>query len=53
MRDNPAGWTVETWYCRAGCRRYFVIERHTVTNEVRGSAPPWRQLGSDTAMERP
>ena len=30
---NPAGLLRETWYCRAGCRRYFVLERDTATNE--------------------
>ncbi len=37
VRNNPAGWTVETWYHRAGCRAYFGAERHTVTNEFRGT----------------
>lgn len=36
-RDNPADWTTETWFHRAGCRQHFVVERHTVTNEVRAS----------------
>lgn len=44
VRDNPAGWTTETWYCRSGCRRYFSVERHTATNEVRTSRPPRRQV---------
>ena len=35
LERNPAGWVRETWYCRAGCRRYFVLERHTATNEFR------------------
>lgn len=43
MRSNPAGWTTETWHCRTGCRRYFVIERNTVTNEVRASRVPAKQ----------
>ncbi len=42
-RTNPAGWTTETWLCRSGCRRYFVIERHSVTNEIRASRRPRRQ----------
>lgn len=37
MRRNPAGWTTETWYHRAGCRRYFKAERHTVTNDIRAT----------------
>jgi len=36
MRENPAGWVSETWYCRGGCRRYFTIQRNTMTNEIRG-----------------
>ena len=34
-RDNPDGWTKELWFHRAGCRRYFSVERNTITNEVR------------------
>ena len=37
LRENPAGWVTETWYCRTGCRRYFTIERNTATNEIRES----------------
>ena len=43
-RVNPAGWTTETWFHRAGCRQHFVVERHTVTNEVRASRLPAAQL---------
>ncbi|MDA8320507.1 MAG: sarcosine oxidase subunit delta [Actinomycetota bacterium] len=31
---NPYGQTVETWYHRMGCRRFFTVERDTVTNEA-------------------
>jgi sarcosine oxidase, subunit delta len=52
VRDNPVGWTTETWFHRAGCRRYLVAERHTLTNEIRAvrpagpaqSAPPAEDL---------
>ena len=37
LRHNRAGWTRERWYHRMGCRRYFVVERDTVTNEIRKS----------------
>jgi sarcosine oxidase, subunit delta len=40
LRLNPAGWTTETWFHRAGCRQHLVVERHTVTNEVRSSRLP-------------
>jgi len=35
LRRNPAGWVVERWYHRMGCRRYFVVERDTLTHEIR------------------
>jgi heterotetrameric sarcosine oxidase delta subunit len=50
-RNNPAGWTTETWFHSAGCRQHFVSERHTVTNEVRASQPPAAQL-RDESEER-
>jgi sarcosine oxidase, subunit delta len=43
-RNNPAGWTTETWFHRAGCRQHLVTERHTMTNEVRASRLPDAQL---------
>jgi heterotetrameric sarcosine oxidase delta subunit len=43
LERNEAGWTTETWYHRAGCRRYFVAERHRTSNEFRGSRPPSAQ----------
>lgn len=36
-KRNPAGWTTEKWYHVSGCGKYFVAERHTVTNEVRAT----------------
>ncbi len=44
LRDNPAGWTTETWFHSAGCRQHLVAERHTVTNEVRTSRLPEARL---------
>lgn len=38
FRTNACGWQRETWYHRAGCRRYFVLERDTATNETRTRA---------------
>ncbi len=46
-RLNPAGWTNEHWYHRFGCRRYLVVERHTVSNEIRRCEPAgWRPASS-------
>lgn len=39
LRRNPAGWTDELWFHRAGCGRFLTVERHTVTNEVRVRPP--------------
>ena len=45
MEHNPAGWLLENWYCSSGCRRFFTVERHTVTSEFREPPLP----GSKTA----
>ncbi len=34
-RSNAADWVRESWYHTFGCRRYFAIERDTVSNAVR------------------
>ncbi len=47
VRQNPAGWTTETWFHRFGCARFIVVERNTVTNEVRAAGP----AGTDTAEQ--
>lgn len=48
MKRNPAGWTTEKWFHGTGCRRYFTVERHTVTNEVRETRLPAAQLESSS-----
>ena len=40
LEDNPAGWLRETWYCANGCRRFFTVERHTVSGEFRPPVLP-------------
>lgn len=35
VRANVAGWTTENWQHGSGCRRFFTIDRNTVTNETR------------------
>lgn len=52
LRDNPAGWVDETWLHRSGCRRYLVVERHTVTNEVRSVREAVARAGG-TAVHAP
>ncbi|CAM03762.1 sarcosine oxidase subunit delta [Saccharopolyspora erythraea NRRL 2338] len=34
FRDNPKGVFAERWVHAAGCRRWFNVERDTVTNEI-------------------
>ena len=34
-QDNVAGWQTEQWFHVSGCRRFLVVERNTVTNEIR------------------
>jgi heterotetrameric sarcosine oxidase delta subunit len=43
LERNEAGWVTESWYHRAGCRRYFVAERHRTSNDFRDSRPPAAQ----------
>jgi sarcosine oxidase subunit delta len=35
MRNNPKGWFCERWVHASGCRRWFNIERHTLTHEFK------------------
>jgi heterotetrameric sarcosine oxidase delta subunit len=37
LKENSAGLQKEWWYHRAGCRRWFLAERHTVTQVVEKS----------------
>ena len=37
MRKNPKGAHREQWLHAAGCRRYFNVERDTVTYRITGS----------------
>lgn len=39
LRSNRADWTTERWYHRSGCRRYLILERHTVSNDIRATDP--------------
>ena len=50
MNANPAGPVVESWLHRAGCRRIFVVERDTTTNELlavrRPGEPPSEKVAT-------
>jgi heterotetrameric sarcosine oxidase delta subunit len=39
MRRNVAGVQREWWYHRSGCRRWFLADRDTRTNEVSWTGP--------------
>jgi sarcosine oxidase subunit delta len=43
LRANPAGWHREHWYHEGGCRSWIVVERNTLTHDIRGAT-----LASDT-----
>lgn len=34
-RENVADWASERWFHVSGCRRYLMVERNTVSNEIR------------------
>jgi sarcosine oxidase, subunit delta len=33
FRRNASGWVEENWYHTAGCRQFFRLSRHTMSNE--------------------
>jgi len=37
MRRNPKGWHWELWQHAAGCRKFFVARRHTVSHAIEGT----------------
>ncbi|GAA1915555.1 sarcosine oxidase subunit delta family protein [Nocardioides lentus] len=37
VRADPAGWFTERWCHVAACREWLVVERHTVTDEIRSA----------------
>jgi sarcosine oxidase, subunit delta len=54
LQRNACGWILENWYHRAGCRRFFAVERHTLTNEIRVlSRKVAADAPADPAMEGP
>lgn len=48
MRDNPKGAFLERWVHSHGCRRWFNVERHTVTHEITTAYPPGAQAPEET-----
>lgn len=45
MRTNQRGRRRERWVHAQGCRRWFDLERDTVTHAVYGAAPPGAPIG--------
>ena len=45
MRRNSKGWLAERWVHSQGCRRWFNVERHTVTHEIMTSGKPGEKPG--------
>jgi sarcosine oxidase subunit delta len=49
MRDNLKDFVRERWQHELGCRQWFIVERSTVTHEIRSTAKldlppkPWRR----------
>ena len=49
LRANPAGWHHDLWYHEGGCRSWIVVDRNTLTHEVRGAelASAFRRQGNN------
>lgn len=39
LRDNPRGMQFETWHHVNGCRTWLIVERDTMTHEIRSVKP--------------
>ena len=39
QRKNPRGMQAETWHHLGGCRMWLVVERDTMTHEIRSVRP--------------
>ncbi len=37
FRPNPKGLHKEYWHHVSGCRQYIIVERHTLTHEIRSA----------------
>ncbi len=37
MRKNTKGWNWEMWGHATGCRKWFVVKRHTATHALEGA----------------
>lgn len=48
FRENVNGWQTEWWVHRDGCREWFLVERHTLTNEIRRAFLPREREASRT-----
>lgn len=35
MKTNQDGWVTERWFHGLGCRRFLMVERHMVSNEIK------------------
>jgi sarcosine oxidase subunit delta len=49
MRTNPKGWHWEMWQHTAGCRKFFVAKRHTLTYAIAGT---WTLAEARAVRER-
>ena len=53
FRENVNGWQTEWWLHRDGCRKWFLAERHTGTNEVRRTFWPGEGAGEPSGDGEP
>lgn len=53
MRANPKGALRERWQHEAGCRRWMIVERDTVTHRIAAVAPIGGPAADGPAADRP
>ena len=52
MRENPCGMQWETWHHNSGCRMWLLVERDTMTHEIRTVRPANPNIAAALEAER-
>lgn len=52
MRENIRGMQSETWHHLSGCRMWLIVERDTITHEIKSVKPAHAGIAAALAAER-
>ena len=51
LRSNKRGIHIERWFHVFGCRKWFNVARHTITNEIFDTSLPGETLRIDVSVK--